>query len=165
MIACGDRVRFDRETAGEECQRIHEMADLADNAPAAFILLDPAVRWNRAGINPVEHYERPAARIKRGLRLDHKGGETSVETDGEDTRCVFGRGDHVRKAFRVEGKRLLAEDVLTRAQRIGGKARVRVVAGGNEDCVNIGICEHGGRIRGDGRESVLLTRMARADAG
>jgi len=46
------------------------MADFADDAAAAFVALNPAVAGDCAGVDPIQHDQRAAARLQRLLRLD-----------------------------------------------------------------------------------------------
>ena len=124
-----------RELAGE----IEEVAELADDPSAAGH--GSSSQWP-GGNGPALTRQRiargtPGARAARAL--GDKRRKSAVESDERAERLPSERVRDVLEPRPGRRERLLAEDGLSRIERCGGQRRMRVVPGGDDHRVDLGI--------------------------
>ena len=124
------------------------MANLAEDAAAAFVALNPGVRGQHAGVDPIEHHQRTGSRFQRLFRFHQQRREAPVEADGQDALRPSRGRDGVCQARGFDRQRLFAEHMLSRAQRARGQGGVGIVPRRDEHGVGRGIVDRG---RGVGR--------------
>src|SRR5271166_3483733 len=111
------------------------MTDLAEDAPAAFLTLDPALRRNDARVDAIKHHQRAGARLERSARRDEQWRKAPIEADRQNTRRAARGLDAIAEPGTLDCERLLAEHVLACAQGARRERGVGVVPGGDEDGV------------------------------
>ena len=147
------------------------MADLAeDPSPALVRGVGPVIRRQRARVDPEKHElgsRRPPKPVAHG---DRHGREAAVEADLEKGgRAVAGR-DHPVDLLAVEAQRLLHQHRLARFQGAGRQFGVAVVAGGDENGIDIGVFQDRRRVgagmgEAEGLPAFLGGRAAPGDHG
>src|SRR5262245_32672934 len=99
------------------------MADFAQNAAAAFRLVDPTLFRNFAGIDPIGD-RKWASPAEERLQLSRERREASVKSDQRSSPGSSGSLDNFIQSFFTDRQRFFNQDRLSRAQSISGHARV-----------------------------------------
>src|ERR1044071_10013471 len=107
------------------------MANLADDAPAAFArVLQPVRLRNPSGVDAVINRERRLTPVEELPRSTRQRRESAIEADHYPSVRICRRIEHAFQLFFIQRERFLHKHMLSFEQRAPHKLRMKIVACG-----------------------------------